>query len=342
MSVHPFLYPFGTEERWLSYLGHCLQWDETDLGRARSLLSRNLIPVVRGPEIAAYLGISPKLLGHMVVEPQKYYRAFRIKKKNGKYREITAPRVFLKTIQRYILDCILAPLDVHPAAIGFRRRLSPRDGAERHVGRKFLWNIDLKDFFPSITKRGVLELFERVGFPAKGAYFLAGLCCLNDRLPQGAPTSPAISNLIFHELDEAISKEAEGQSVTYTRYADDLSFSSDKPIPGPFRRAVSRAIGGFGFTINPDKSRLMGPRCRREVTGLTVNEKVSVPRETRRKLRARFHQAALEPKKHTADKAVLLGYAVWISQYHPRDGKRFREIAEAIPEGKPITRTGDS
>lgn len=331
MSVHPFLFPFGDEERWLSFLEHCLLWNVSDLRCARKLLRKRIVPLVRGPELAHFLGISPKLVGHMAVEPEKYYRAFSIKKKNGKFREISAPRVFLKTVQRYILDCILSPIEVHASATGFRRNMSIQVGAGRHVGHRFVWNIDLKDFFPSIRKAAVRRLFTEIGFPDKSAYFLAGLCCLHDRLPQGAPTSPVISNLVFYELDERIFKEAKKVSITYTRYADDLSFSSGKPIPESFRSAISAVIKSSGFTIHPDKSRLMGPRCRREITGLTVNEKVSVPRETRRKLRARFHHAALDPAKFVKDKAVLLGYAAWISQYHPAEGRRFHEIAMTVP-----------
>jgi len=297
MSVHPFLYPFGDEERWISFLQHCLFWDESELEKAKTLIRQNIIPVIHGPEIASFLGISPKLVGHMAVKPNEYYRSFKIKKKNGKFREITAPRVFLKTVQRYLLDCILTPLKLHPSAVGFRRELSVRNGAERHVGRKFAWNIDLKDFFPSITKKSVLILFEKIGFPKKSAFFLSGLCCLQERLPQGAPTSPAISNLIFYGADESIFREAKKHSIIYTRYADDLSFSSDQPIQPSFQKAVLEIVKLSGFRINSEKSRLMGPRCRREVTGLTVNQKVSVPRETRRNLRARFHPCIAQSTK---------------------------------------------
>jgi retron-type reverse transcriptase len=331
MSVHPFLFPFGSSERWMSYLEHCLSWNEADLRTAKRLLKQNLIPVVHGSELANFLGISPKLVGHMAVASDEYYRSFKIKKKNGKFRELSAPRVFLKTVQRYILDCILSPLELHKAAVGFRRGVSVGDGAARHVAHKFMWNIDIKDFFPSIKKSTVRELFENAGFPDQSAYFLAGLCCLHERLPQGAPTSPAIANLVFYDLDESLFTEAKKLSLTYTRYADDLSFSGDKPIPQSFRGTVERKISAFGFEINPSKSRLMGPRCRREVTGLAINEKVSVPRETRRKLRARFHRVSLSPKRFVDQKEVLLGYAAWISQYHPEQGKEFLEIALQIP-----------
>jgi retron-type reverse transcriptase len=225
-------------------------WDSGDLSRAKRLLDKNIIPVVHGPELAFFLGISPKLVGHMVVNPSKYYRSFQIKKKSGSRREIAAPRVFLKTVQRYILDCILAPVEVHAAATGFKRNTSIRDGANRHVGHRFVWNIDLKDFFPTIEKQTVRELFGEIGFQDQSDYFLAGLCCLNGRLPQGAPTSPAISNLILYEMDDLLFKLGQRNLLTYTRYADDLSFSGNNPIPKSFQTAVSRAIKAGGFKIN--------------------------------------------------------------------------------------------
>ena len=329
--MHPFLYPFGSEERWFSYLQSCLGWDKSDLHSAQILIRKNLVPVVRGPEIATYLGVTKKLLGHMAIKPEIYYRSFHLKKKNGDLRTIRAPRVFLKTVQRYILDCILRPLDAHFAAVGFRRGLSAGDGARRHVGNKFVWNIDLKNFFPSIQKASVLKVFQERGFPLKAAYFLAGLCCYDGRLPQGAPTSPSISNLVLSSLDNRIFENAKELSIVYTRYADDLSFSCSKAIPESFQKLVYAEVRAAGFEINAAKTRLMGPLCRREVTGLTVNERLSIPRAMRRKLRARFHEVSVAPSLFTESREKLLGYASWVSEHHPDEGLKFREIALSIP-----------
>ena len=267
----------------------------------------------------------------MVIRTSRYYRGFKIKKPSGGNREIWAPRVFLKTVQRYVLDCMLAPIVPHEAATGFRRDIGIRDGAQRHVGRPFLWNIDLKDFFPSINQSQVTGLFSQLGFPHQASYFLSGLCCLRGKLPQGAPTSPAIANLILFPTDTEIGTLARRNRIIYTRYADDLTFSGTHPISDEFRREVGVLIESAGFRINKSKSRLMGPRCRREVTGLVVNRKVSIPRETRRKLRARFHRVSVHPERFTKQKGKLLGYASWVSQYRPKEGHRYRAIAEAIP-----------
>jgi len=193
------LYPFGSKQRWLeaapAFFGDA---DKELIGQ---LLDKNLIPVLRGPEIAIYLGVSPKLLSHMVKRPVRYYNSFEIRKKNGQQRLITAPRVFLKTVQRYILDCILSQVAPHDAACGFRRGFNCAYGAYRHVGRPYLWNIDLANFFPTITKAQVTQVFRNIGYPDSAAFFLSGLCCLEHRLPQGAPTSPALANLVTIPMD---------------------------------------------------------------------------------------------------------------------------------------------
>jgi len=331
MSAHPFLFPFATEDRWISYLESCLRWQHNDIAKAKILLRRKIIPVLRGPELGIFLGVSPKLVCRMVLAAPRYYSAFKIKKKNGEYREINAPRVFLKTVQRYILDCVLGPVKPHKCAVGFRRSFSPATGAERHVGHKFVWNIDLRDFFPSIKKEMVTTVFEKIGLPHKGAYFLAGLCCLEGKLPQGAPTSPALANLVFIQADRRIANLAQKHGITYTRYADDLTFSYDEPIDPAFRKTVTEMVGQLGFSINTRKTRLMGPRCRREVTGLTVNEKVSIPRTVRRKLRAMFHKVSQNPEEFADAREKLLGFASWVSVYHPADGSRYRDVALRIP-----------
>jgi retron-type reverse transcriptase len=267
----------------------------------------------------------------MVRSPHRYYRSFAIQKKNGHIRVITAPRVFMKTVQRYILDCILSQRVPHGAACGFRRGFNCGTGAKRHVSKAFLWNIDLKDFFPSITKAQVKKVFEAAGYPEPAAFFLSGLCCLAGSLPQGAPTSPALANLVAFSLDENLQSLADAASITYTRYADDMSFSSSMPITREFRQMVDVAISEHGFSVNPAKTRLMGPATRREVTGLYVNEGVSIPRWRRRQLRAMFHQVALRPAELSQDKSRVLGYARWLFDYHSAEGRKALSVAHQIP-----------
>jgi retron-type reverse transcriptase len=154
---------------------------------------------------------------------------------------------------------------------------------------------------------------------------------LEGRLPQGAPTSPAIANLIALPLDAKLTHMSNGIGVVYSRYADDLSFSSQTLIPSEFRAAVSEVTQVFGFKIQPSKTRLMGPAIRREVTGLTVNEKISIPRRRRRKLRAYFHNIRLHPTQFVDQKRQAEGYARWLYDFHPTEGARALEIISHIP-----------
>lgn len=330
--MYPALFPLLNRESWLGYLGKLGVQTADDLAHAESLLNRGIIPVLHGSDLGHYLGISPRLVGHMAKFPKTYYRTFNIPKKNGKLREITAPRVFLKTVQRYLLDCILQQIPLHPAAVGFRPKMNCAVGAHRHVGRPYLWNIDLKDFFPSIKFPRANQAFTQAGYRPEVASFLAQLCCLNGSLPQGAPTSPALANIVFTPVDEQIDIFAKKTGLIYSRYADDLSFSSQALISKDFRTKVFAIVESHSFRVNHAKSRLMGPRARREVTGLTVNQIVSVPRKRRRELRAYFHQITQKPDDYSPVKNKALGYASWIFDHHESEGRRYLEIAHSIPE----------
>ncbi|PYL74384.1 MAG: hypothetical protein DMF26_11255 [Verrucomicrobia bacterium] len=325
----PALYPFGTAQRWLEVAPAF--FDETGVAQAQQLLEKGVIPVQLGPEIAIYLGVSPKLVSHMVIRPSRYYNTFEITKKNGSRRLITAPRVFLKTVQRYVLDCILSQVQPHDAAVGFRRGRNCGDGARRHVGRPYVWNIDLADFFPTITKQLVVGVFRDIGYPDAAALFLGGLRCLERRLPQGAPTSPALANLVAIPIDIELTAIAESAGMLYTRYADDMTFSSTTLISADFRARVTNAVESFGFSLRATKTRLMGPATRREVTGLTINQQVSIPRHRRRQLRAYFHHISRSPEQYAEQRQQALGYARWLYDYHREEGSNALRIVANIP-----------
>jgi RNA-directed DNA polymerase len=326
----PTLYPFGSKECWLDVAPAFFETES--ISRLPEFLDRGLIPVLHGPEIALYLGVSPRLISHMVTHPKKYYNSFEIQKRNGDSRTITAPRVFLKTVQRYLLDCIVSQLPLHAAATGFRRGYNCGLGASQHVGCRYLWNIDIEEFFPSITQAQVTRLFEASGYPKAAAYFLSGLCCVDKRLPQGAPTSPGLANLVFRSIDERLGLISKRQNIKYTRYADDLSFSSDRPVTPEFREMIIQQITQGGFRLQDKKTRLMGPKIRREVTGLTVNDRVSIPRARRRQLRGYFHAIKSNPHLFVAEKSRAIGFASWLHDYHREEGARALAVAKAIPD----------
>jgi RNA-directed DNA polymerase len=232
----------------------------------------------------------------------KQYRHFKVAKKDGSSRHIWAPIAPIKRIQRVIAtalaDSYRAPTHVH----GFTHDRSPITNAAVHVDQRWIFAIDLEDFFPSITAKRVRGLFRSWPFEYSDevAKLLTRICCFRGTLPQGAPTSPIISNFICRAMDRELAKLVMSHRCYYTRYADDLVFSTDRSIfptsiasletgvaqPSPQLRLV---IEGAGFAINERKTRMQIAFQRQRVTGLIVNKKVNVPRQYVRSLRALLH-----------------------------------------------------
>jgi retron-type reverse transcriptase len=239
-----------------------------------------------------------------------HYQRFTIPKKAGGLRAISAPMPRLKRAQYWILDAVLVHAGIHDAAHGFVPGRSILTNAALHVGRDVVVNLDLKDFFPTLDYRRIKGKFRGLGYAEPVATVLALLCTEPDvdeveidgqrlyaargprRLPQGAPTSPALTNLVCTRLDARLTGLAASLGFTYTRYADDMTFSASGEAAGKvgaLLKYVHEIVAGEGFTVHPDKTRVMRRGRHQEVTGLTVNERVAVPRETLRRFRALLH-----------------------------------------------------
>lgn len=232
----------------------------------------------------------------------KRYISFKIpKKKKGEYRTIDAPNPTLKGMQRalnYALQLVYTP---SPVVMGFTPGRSIVTGAQMHVGQKFVYNIDLKNFFPSITSGRVYARMLSRPFACNKevASLIADLCCYErgyDKvkvLPQGAPTSPTFTNIICDRLDVKLSHLAKAYGLRYTRYADDITFSGMTNMfaeDGKFCRALHHIIEEEeNFEINKDKTRLCHRGIRQEVTGITVNDKPNVTQEYVKQLRSMLH-----------------------------------------------------
>ena len=222
---------------------------------------------------------------------QDAYRSFEIPKKNGKMRTIQSPCHALKRIQ-FCLNFILSSMydDPHPAAKGFVRGRSILDAARPHVKMPYIYHVDLKDFFPSISFFRIKACLEIPPFNLSGskkniAFCIANLCCLYDgeqsRLPQGAPTSPILSNIVCQRLDKKLTGLAKRFNARYTRYADDLTFSSYINLAGEkdFQEELARIIDGQQFCVQEDKTHQENRQYRQRVLGLTVNEKLNISKE---------------------------------------------------------------
>jgi len=231
----------------------------------------------------------------------KRYTTFQIpKKKKGEYRTIDAPVQKLKYIQRglnVVLQCAYTP---HAAAMGFVPHRSVVDNAKVHTGQRVVYNIDLKDFFPSITSGRVYHRLKGKPFSLNEelASLITDICCYTNAegrhvLPQGAPTSPTLTNIICERMDRKLTRLAKAYSLKYTRYADDITFSGMTNVfqeGGRFCRSLRHIIEvEEHFTINNDKVRLYHQGMRQEVTGLTVNHRENVSRKYIKQLRTLIH-----------------------------------------------------
>ncbi len=243
-------------------------------------------------DLAEWLSVDARGLRNTPVE----YRRFSIAKRSGGGREIAAPSEGLKRLQRRILRRLLNGLPTHPAATGFQRGRSIVENAVPHVGQAVVVNVDLEEFFPSTGGDRVYRLFRRCGWGRGAARLLARLCTHEGGLPQGAPTSPRLSNLLNRLLDEDLSRLAADRDGRYTRYADDITFSFTHDDGDAVRQLLRQARGiakRHGYRMHRRRKVSIRRRHQRQlVTGLVVNERPRLPRETRRRLRAARHRIA--------------------------------------------------
>lgn len=227
---------------------------------------------------------------------QRRCKTFRLRKKHGGYREITAPKGGLRGILN-ALNILLQTYDEPtPWAYGFVCGRSVVDNARPHVGKRYILNLDLKDFFPTITRQQVADCLttEPFGFSSLAAKLVSGLATVRTKnneevLAQGFATSPTLSNFICREMDKEIASIATAQGITFTRYADDLTFSSDTDIlrpQGELVQQVKAIVERYGFRLNEEKTHLQRRGRRQEVTGLMVTEKVNVSRRYVREIRS--------------------------------------------------------
>ena len=238
---------------------------------------------------------------------QERYRSFSIPKKSGGERTISAPCGNLKWMQLCLNEIFKALYTASPYAMGFAEGRSIVDNARLHTNQNYVFNIDLKDFFPSIDQARVWKRLQLApfNFNAKVASVIAGLCCMRTIryredlpfeeafvLPQGAPTSPLLTNAICDTLDRRLHGLAKRFGLHYSRYADDITFSSMHNVyqpDGDFRKELERIISDQHFTINSKKTRLQHCSQRQEVTGITVGRKLNVARKYVKDVRALLH-----------------------------------------------------
>jgi RNA-directed DNA polymerase len=325
-------------------------------------LARLGVPVLATPaDLATALGVSIPVLRwlcfHAEAAAKTHYVYFEIAKRSGGTRLLAAPHRKLAAAQQWILANVLAKLEVTVHAHGFVPGRSTVTNARAHVGKGIVVNLDLQDFFPTITFPRVRGLFESVGYSPAVATLLALLCteaprspvihdgvtywvAAGDRaLPQGACTSPAISNLVTRKLDRRLAGACGKLGWTYTRYADDLTFSAaaDDQLALVFAR-VRAIVRDEGFAINEAKGRVARRSQRQAVTGVVVNDKLGAPREQVRRMRALLHRAkttglAAQNRDSLPDfPAHVRGMIAYIAMLDPGRGAELQKAFDALPK----------
>jgi len=251
-------------------------------------------------ELSRYLGIKYLVVLHYLsTRPlpkaagtrfDGIYRTWLLPKRRGGNREISAPISYLKAVQRVLLDTLLAKVPLHPCATGFRPGYSIKENANPHVGKPVVVNVDISGFFQNTSLtivRSAIGKSVPKQMSQSARLLLFDICTRQGGLPTGAPTSPAIANIGLIHFDNAISKACDRHGITYTRYADDLTFSGGDP--GKILPYVEEWLARFGYALDRKKTNFFRRGRRQVVTGLVVNDKVSIPRAMRRKLRAAVH-----------------------------------------------------
>ncbi len=239
--------------------------------------------------LAQMLGVDQRELLHVRVR----YKRYEISKRNGGRRVILAPENDLKRMQERVLKRILRPLRTHPSAMAFERGKSIVHNAQIHLGQAIVVGADLRDFFTSTSRQRIVEMFERLGWQPDAVNELIRLCTYEQALPQGAVTSPRLSNLVNYAMDVRLAALANHCWARYSRYADDLTFSfaEDKKGANEIISIAKAIVADYGYKMHGRKKQYLARRHQQQrVTGLVINDRVNLPRKTRRWLRAVEHR----------------------------------------------------
>lgn len=278
-------------------------------------------------ELAKLLLVHPLELESVNFNRGKLYRSHRIRKANGTPRVLHVPQGPLKLLQQKINQHILGAVKPLRCVHGGVKGRSVITNAEPHVGKKIVFCVDIKDFFPSVCPKIARAIFEALGFREEAADLLVNSTTWDGQLPQGAQTSSAIANLSMTRVDVRLERLAATQGFDYTRYVDDLTISGPERLK-KFRRLIQRIVEEEGFRVNPDKIRVMHSGMRQVVTKIVVNTKLNLAREDRKQIRQKALQRAVGPRRTKNCDYSLLGQLSWLHSVNPTLGMKIRYLAQ--------------
>ncbi len=247
-------------------------------------------------DMSREMRLSVEILRMLIYNADKYYTVYSVPKKDGRrVRVISQPSRKLKSLQSWILRNILDKLYSSPFSKGFEKGQSILNNASPHIGANYILNIDLEDFFDNIPSRKIYTLFHSLGYNSLVSNALTRVCSHKGSLPQGAPSSPKIANLILTKLDYRIQGYAGGKGIVFTRYADDLTLSTQslKKIVKA-KKFLCTIIPTEDLKVNYRKVVINGPRAKKSVTGLILSiDNVGIGREKYREIKSKIHHLAV-------------------------------------------------
>lgn len=259
-------------EKWADYFDDLGISPElsTEYVRFINELDKNgLPPIFEANHISLLFGIDEQILKKMVFGTKSFYRSFNLKKRSGGTRKISAPYPSLLSCQKWISKEILSKIKLKNCVTAYRKKYSIIDNARIHCSRPEILKIDIVDFFGSVSFPRVYKLFMDFGYPQNVSFILSRICTLNNSLPQGAATSPLLSNIICRKMDQMFYEIAKKNGLRYTRYSDDITFSGEQIRDG-FLKYCEEILNSFGFLLNREKVIIVRNGRKKFVTGLDI------------------------------------------------------------------------
>lgn len=322
-------------------------WTKESIKIYERQLESNRLPVIFNIEhLRRLIGVEKKYFYKLTNSVDASYISRFIDKRNGGKRKLLIPGFNLKLIQTWILHNILYTQPVFTSATGFIKQKSIIDNATPHIGKKYIFKTDISDFFPSIKFKNVFLLFLNFGYTKEVSNVLAILCTYEGYLPQGAPTSPYLSNLIFRDFDKKLENICSLSEYKYTRYADDITISSNEKISSIEVDYLSKTIEQSLQTINNflklnlDKTTVLRPGQRKIITGVLVNETLNVLKKILSEIRLEIYclqkygasnRIEAYNQKHNTNldkysyRQKLYGKICFVNMINPKKAEKFYE-----------------
>ena len=314
----PLFISFHNLDNYLNALGESLRNQyQADI---KKLIDKKLPPIVSISCLSVLFGYSTSFMGAIFRKPENYYRIFKIKKSNNNLREIQAPKVALKVLQKWFAQYLSEGQSSNYSdnAFGFIRGRATVHGAQRHCMAKWVYSLDIKNFFRSITKEMLISYMKNIGYYEESSKLISQLCCYDGKLSEGSPASPILSNLMFKNTDDEIQDYVYNickENIVYTRYADDLAFSSKQNISEnklkDIKRQVKKIITDNHWKLNDEKERFAVSPQRLKIYGLLVHgEKPRLTKGYRNKIRA-FKHILKRQKNYLKNKEKIKGHLAY-------------------------------